>query len=308
MSRLLLLCALAATALYLATSTAAAAGCNGDPRLCDRRFDRVVLPAAHNAMSAADSGFQFPNQRISMAKQLALGIRGFLIDVYYGHVMPDGKVVKDDVKTPASQLYLCHAVCENGAMPLADGLKVFEDFLAANPSNVLQFVVEDYVSPDDLTAAFDASGLGARAYRGTTGAKWPTLRQMIRGNQQVVVLAEHVAGAQPWYHLAYKGIVQETPYSWRRPSEITSPRKWRASCKPNRGGIKGSLFLMNHWSPPFAPTATTSRTVNAKKVVVGRAKACRKRRGRLPTIVAADMVDSGFLVAAVRELNGLTRS
>ena len=307
MPRLLLLCALAATAFCLAAATASAAGCNGDPRLCDRRFDRVVLPGAHNAMSAADAGFQFPNQRIGLAKQLALGIRGFLIDVYYGHVGPDGKVVKDDVRTPQSGLFLCHLVCENGATPLADGLKAFTDFLAARPDEVLQLIVEDYVTPEDLTAAIDASGLGALVYRGATGPRWPTLRQMIAARQQVVVLAEKRAGVQPWYHLAYGGIVQETPYTFAKPSLLTKRRNWRASCKPNRGGRRGSLFLMNHWSPPFAPKAATSVRVNSKRVIVGRANACRKRRGRIPTLIAADMVDVGSLVPAVRALNGLAR-
>src|SRR5689334_5430351 len=118
MSRLALLTICAAILACALSSTASAAGCNNDPRLCDKRFDRVVLPAAHNAMSAAEAGFQFPNQRIGIAKQLQLGIRGFLLDVYYGHVNAEGKVVKDDVKTPESGMYLCHVVCENGATPL----------------------------------------------------------------------------------------------------------------------------------------------------------------------------------------------
>ena len=283
--------------------SAAAAGCNGDTRLCDKRFDRVVLPAAHNAMSAADAGFSFPNQRIGIAKQLELGIRGLLIDVYYAHVGPDGTVVKDDVKTPESGLWLCHVVCENGATPLADALKAVADFMAANPDEVLQFIVEDYVTPEDLTGAFEAAGLDGLVYRGPTLPRWPTLRQMIATSQRIVVLAEPTAGAQPWYRLAYGGITQETPYSWSTPSLLTKKRNWRASCKPNRGGTKGTLFLMNHWSPPFAPKAATSAQVNSRRVVVGRALACRKRRGRMPTMVAADMVDVGSLIAAVRELN-----
>ena len=299
----LLAAAVSVAAVLVLTATASAAGCNGSTRLCDKRFDRVVLPAAHNAMSAADAGFQFPNQRIGIAKQLAFGIRGLLIDVYYAHAGPDGKVVKDDVKTPESGLYLCHVVCENGATPLADALKAIADFMAANPDEVLQLIVEDYVTPEDLTAAFDAAGLGGLVYRGPTLPHWPTLRQMIASSGRIVVLAEHTAGAQPWYRPAYQGLVQETPYSWSQPALLTKKRNWRASCKPNRGGKKGSLFLMNHWSPPFAPKAATSAQVNSKRVIVGRALACRKRRHRMPTIVAADMVDVGSLVQAVRELN-----
>jgi hypothetical protein len=128
---------------------------------------------------------------------------------------------------------------------------------------------------------------------------------MINTRRQIVVLAEKAAGSQPWYRLAYDGITQETPYSFKEPGLLTKSANWRASCAPNRGGTKGSLFLMNHWSPPFAPKPSTSAKVNARSVIVGRARACLRRRGRLPTLVAADMVDAGGLIAAVRQLNKL---
>jgi hypothetical protein len=168
---------------------------------------------------------------------------------------------------------------------------------------VLQIIVEDYVTPEDLTAAFDAAGLGALVHRRPGARPWPTLRQMIATSQRIVVLAEKNAGAQPWYAPTYSGIVQETPYSWSKPSLLTRKRNWRASCRANRGGSRGSLFLMNHWSPPFAPKAATAAQVNSRRAVVGRALACRKRRGRMPTMVAADMVDVGSLIQAVRQLN-----
>jgi hypothetical protein len=77
---------------------------------------------------------------------------------------------------------------------------------------------------------------------------------------------------------------------------------------PNRGGRKGTLFLMNHWSPPIPPAQpdrAASARVNKRSVLVGRARECRRVRGRLPTIVAVDQVKAGGLLAAVRELNGL---
>ena len=51
-------------ALVLAAPAAAHGGlrCNGPPSLCERRFDRVVLPAAHNAMSSQHAGFQIPTR------------------------------------------------------------------------------------------------------------------------------------------------------------------------------------------------------------------------------------------------------
>jgi hypothetical protein len=126
---------------------------------------------------------------------------------------------------------------------------------------------------------------------------------MIGTRRQVVILAERDSGNVPWCHEAYGGILQETAYTWANPSQLTDPANWPASCAPNRGGRSGSLFLMNHWSPPVAPNPATSALVNAADVLEGRALACRAARGLMPTIVAVDMFQSGGLFEAVRRLN-----
>lgn len=112
----------------------------------------------------------------------------------------------------------------------------------------------------------------------------------------------------PWYHRAYDGILQETPFSFRTPELLIDPANWASSCQPNRGGTTGSLFLMNHWSPstpPAEPDPEASAAVNAEGVILGRARECERIRGRLPSIVAADQVSYGGLFAAVDELNGV---
>jgi hypothetical protein len=277
--------------------------CNGDARLCDRHFNQVVLPAAHNAMSAASLGWQIPNQPVGIPDQLALGVRGFLFDTYYAHVNPDGVVVADPTPTPASRLYLCHVACQIGATPLIDVLRAMDFFLDRHPDNVLAIVNEDYVAPEDFAREFRRSGLIDHVWRGRTGPNWPKLRNMIERGKQLVVTAEHDSGNVPWYHEAYQGIMQETNYNWPSASQITDPAQWPASCAPNRGGTTGTLFLMNHWSPPVAPTPAGSAVVNATDTLVGRALACKAVRGILPTIVAVDMFSSGGLFEAVRRLN-----
>jgi hypothetical protein len=300
------LLAAALLVVLAAAAPAAARGgpmrCNGEAALCDRPFDRTVLPATHNAMSAHALGWQFPNQQYSIGDQLRLGVRGFLIDTYYGHRQPDGAVVTDPVKTPQSELFVCHVLCQLGATPLVDVLRAVRDHLRAEPDSVLAVVNEDSIAPRDFRRAVRRSGLRRYVYRGRTGP-WPTLRQMIRRRQQVVLLAERDSGTVPWYHEAYGGIVQETPYTFGAPELLTDPAQWEASCRPNRGGTSGSLFLMNHWSPPFAPTPAGSAIVNAAQVIAGRAATCARVRGRLPTLIAVDMFGAGGLLEAVRWLN-----
>jgi hypothetical protein len=302
------------TLLVLAATAApahAALSCNGSSKLCSRTFDKVVLPATHNSMSAAALGFQIPNQPVGIPDQLKDGIRGFLIDTHYGRVQPDGSVVTDDDGKATGgkrDTYLCHVVCQIGHSKLVPVLHSMRNFLRSHPGNVLLLDVEDYITPKDFVKAMKRSGLSKYAYRGST-KHWPTLRTMIKRNQQVVVLDEHRAGGAPWVHLDYAGIVQETAYTWTDPAQITDPANWPASCAPNRGGTKGSLFLMNHWSPPTPrpqPDSVADAQVNATDVLAGRARACQAARGLLPTIVAVDQYRTGGLFDAVKQLNGLT--
>jgi len=287
--------------------------CNGAKELCGRPFNRVVLAGAHNAMSALDLGWKLPNQTAAIPDQLRSGIRALLVDTHYGRLQPDGTVVTDDdgTKTEGQRgLYLCHVACQLGASPLVPVLRSIRKFLRQNPNNVLTIVNEDYITPADFAAAMKQSGLADYAFRGPPGPHWPILHQMIATHQQVLVLAEHDAGSVPWYHLAYEGILQETPYTFENPERLIDPANWAASCRPNRGGTNGSLFLLNHWSPstpPAVPDPAASAAVNAEQVLVGRARECRRLRGIRPTIIAADQIGYGGLVAAVDELNGVSR-
>lgn len=296
----------AALALALGGSTAAAqVGCNGDPSLCDRTLDRVVLPATHNSMSNAAGGWSIPNQQVGIPAQLAAGVRGFLIDIYYAHPGPDGKLVTDTTKQPGDQLYLCHVACSIGNDSLYEQLRGVKRFLRDNPRNVLMFVNEDYTQPADFAAEVRRSGLREHIYGGELGpGKWPTLRTLIRERRQVIMLSQGDTGPfSRWYHNAYAGLMQETPYNWNTPNLLIDQSMWPASCQPNRGGTTGDLFLMNHWSPPVAPKPATSSFVNAANVLVGRARTCRFIRGRAPTLIAVDMFQSGGLFEAVRQLN-----
>src|SRR5438132_116737 len=161
---------LLATTLALAAAAAPAAAqtCNGSSSLCARPFNRVVLPATHNSMSAASLGFQIPNQPVGIPDQLKAGVRGFLIDTHYGRRMADGAVATDDDGKGTGgvrDLYLCHVVCQIGESKLVPVLHSMRDFLRKHPGNVLLLDVEDYVTPKDFVAAMKRSGLATYAYR-----------------------------------------------------------------------------------------------------------------------------------------------
>ncbi len=263
-------------------------------------------------MSSVSLGWALANQSVAIPDQLDYGIRGFLIDTHYGRMKPDGSVVTDDDHTVAKSVgprntYLCHEFCEIGAERLTPVLRQIRRFLQQHPNNVLLIDNEDYIKPKAFARAAGRSRLRNHIYEGPTD-DWPTLRQMISAKQQVVVLADNRGGGISWYHHTYAGIMQETPYSFDPPSELWNAKNWRKSCGPNRGDVTGSLFLMNHWSPstpPPAPDLETAAHVNARSVIYNRARTCERVRGRIPSIIAADQVDTGGLLAAVRDLNGI---
>jgi len=323
------------------TSTAAPArgGCNGHAELCDRPLDQVALAATHNAMSAPVPGWYSAQQDRPIPDQLRDGIRGLLIDTHYADRLPNGRLRTDvgdrvellrnaqqDGVSPAGVdaalrarerlgfsgkgvrgMYLCHSFCELGGMPLSDVLDELHDFLVANPNEVVVVINQDYVTPRDFVDAVDAAGLGRFAYRGPTApGRWPTLRQMIDSGQRVVFLAEEHAGAAPWYHLAYDGITEETPYSFSKPEQLTSPSAVPASCRPNRGGDGAPLLLVNHWitTDPL-PRPSNADQVNAFGPLLNRLQECRRIRHHIPNLVAVDFYRHGDVERAVDALNGL---
>jgi hypothetical protein len=313
--------------------------CNGYAALCDRPLDEVVLPATHNSMSAPLPGWFSSEQERSIGGQLADGIRGFLIDTHYGDLLPNGKVrteleseadiqerlKQDGVSPEAFQaakrlrerlgfrgkgkrgMYLCHSFCELGATPLSSGLKDIHDFLVTHPADVIVVINQDYVTPADFVKAVADARLTPYVFKGLSDSHWPTLREMIDSGQRVVFLAENHAGGAPWYQLAYKRLTEETPYEFRRASQLTDPQGLAASCRPNRGPASGApMFLINHWiSTDPIPLPSNAAKVNAYGPLLERARECEQVRHHLPNLLAVNFYKEGDLLRVVNTLNGV---
>ena len=318
-------------------SVASANTCNGYAALCGKTLPEVVMPATHNSMAAPLPGWFSSEQDRGIGGQLEDGIRGLLIDTHYGDKLANGRVRTDftNLQQVLSQdgisqeqidaakrlrdragfkgkgtrgMYLCHTSCELGFTPLADALKEIHDFIATHPDNVLVIVNQDYITPADYVKAIDKAGLTQYVFKDFDGSQWPTLREMIDSNQKVVFLAENHAGAAPWYQLAYKGLLQETPYQFKRASLLTSTSNLDATCVPNRGVDSAPLFLINHWvSTDPVPRPSDAKTVNAYKPLLARAQRCQRIRHRLPNLLAVNFYKEGDLFRVVNTLNGISR-
>ena len=244
---------------------------------------------------------------VGIPDQLADGVRGFLVDTYAGVRRRDGVVVTGGAASAGRRaIYLCHVRCEIGATPLLDVLRAMTRFLHRHPSEVLVIVNEDHVSAEDFTKVVKRSGLARYVYRGSAGPRWPTLRRMIASRGQVVLLAESDVRGAPWYHPAYEGIVQETPYSFNNVAQLTEPAKRAASCEPNRGPVTAPLMLVNHWiTTDPAPRPSNAARVNAYDPLLARARECQRIRKRLPNLIAVDFYRRGDVFRVVDTLNGV---
>jgi hypothetical protein len=90
--------------------------------------------------------------------------------------------------------------------------------------------------------------------------------------------------------------VQETPFLFRRPGQL--------SCRANRGSPDAPLFLLNHWITDKRREVSNAARVNARGVLLTRARECQAERGLLPNFVAVDFYDRGDLFGVVDTLNG----
>lgn len=314
--------------------------CNGHAELCGKRLDDVTLAATHNAMSTAADDWFSSIQTLSIRDQLRAGVRGLLIDAHYG--LRAGNAVRTDLSEASERagnvdrklyeqalgpdglaaiqrirdrvlpgegepgVFLCHRFCELGATEITGALREVREFLVEQPDEVLVIVIEDYVLPSAIMAAFEESGLAEKVYRGPPTGPFPTLREMIDSGQQVVVYAERVGGGVRWYTPGYERAIQETPYTFKRPALLTEPSKWPASCEPNRGRDDAPLLLMNHWvNTDPTPRPSNAAIVNRRDVLAGRARECARIRGQRVNLLAVDFVGQGDVAGAADELNGV---
>jgi hypothetical protein len=302
-----------------ATLAPAAAGrnqmrCLGSVDMCSLRYDQAAYLATHNSMSTTASRFIGPLQDPDLTSQLDEGARALLIDTHTWEQPTQiaAKVAKDpdfppDLKArlptlisqanpPRPGLWLCHAVCRAGAIPLVPTLRSIGAWLAANPSEVVTLIIQNDVSGAQTESAFAEAGLNEMLYPPSSdpSAPWPTLGEMVRSNRRLVVFAEVGSGPAPWYRNFYQ-YGMETPFAFTSPAAMT--------CAPHRGGTGKRLFLLNHFITTSGGSRLAAGEVNARPFVLDRAHRCQASRGALVNFVAVDYATIGDALSAVDALN-----
>jgi hypothetical protein len=305
--------------------------CNGYAELCSRRIDQVVFPGTHNSMSAAESpGWFIANQRYAIARQLDDGIRALKISTHYGigktgDVRTDIEGEGERVNRVSEKLsgaarealqrfsgsvgfgtgkgkrevWLCHTLCELGATNAVSFFSTISRFLALNPGQVIILFDEDYVSEASLEEVFKRSGLYSHLAVLRLGQQMPTLGQLVRSGHNVLVFTqEPVSGRHPWDMYAFDGFIQDTPLGAVEPSQFT--------CQLYRGTASSPLLMMNDWADVFPPRRSANVALNKRAFILKRARQCEAERRHIPNLILTDFYESGEVIAAARELNGLS--
>ncbi|ADB54085.1 PI-PLC domain-containing protein [Conexibacter woesei] len=306
-------------------AAAPATGCNGPRAYCDLRLDEYTFPGTHNSFSAAhEPGWLIPNQRFGIARQLDAGIRAFLLDVHVG-VKTDqlvrtdlqaegsdrnkvGKVIGPANLATAERLagrvgagdlrgrrepFLCHTLCELGAVPAKEQLRAFGRFLDRNRGEVLLFMMEPYLPPAQMARLFREAGLGDDVVTLDRAAPLPTLGDLVRADRRLLVFTEGEGGVPPWYMPAWS-FFQDTPLGATKPSEF--------SCRRTRGDADSPLLLINHWIDAFPPNPRRNREIG-DGFLTRRIARCERERGMRANVVAVDFYDRSDVVEASRGLN-----
>lgn len=302
--------------------------CNGSVAMCELTLGEAVFAGTHNAFSAADSpGWFIANQRRTIERQLADGIRLFLIDPHWGIEDSKGRVRTDFQSEGRSRnkvakalppeeleaaerlagrvgagdlegmraVWLCHTVCELGATRMLDSLTQMRTFLDNNRGEVLILFIEPYVAPAKLAKVFAKSGLDRYLATLERDQPLPTLGELVRENKRVIVFAEKDAdGTVPWYLDGFS-FVQDTPLGAETVKEL--------SCKRFRGTADSPILMLNHWADLFPPRAEPNRPFLKEREVIGRAHECGRERGLPVSLIAVDQYDQGPFLDAVDALN-----
>jgi hypothetical protein len=302
--------------------------CNGSRGLCAVPLNEVVFAGTHNSFSAADSpGWFIANQRRNIPRQLRDGIRLFLLDAHWGVEGGNGRV-KTDFHTEQRdrnrvvaalppkilkaaerlagrvglrgeggkrELFLCHTVCELGATRMVNALTDIREFLDKNRGEVAVIFMEPYVTPQDIEKSFKESGLDKYVATLDRDEPLPTLGQLVRSNERVIVLTEKDAdGTVPWYIDGFS-LVQDTPLKATKASQL--------SCKRFRGSADSPLLMLNHWADLFPPRLQANRPFQRERFILDRAHRCARVRGVTANLIAVDYYDQGRLIPAVAALN-----
>ena len=273
--------------------------CNGHVELCDRPLDRGRARRRRTTRCRPRCRAGSPPSRTARSPASSSdGIRGLLIDTHYADRLPNGApahrtsaarascsagAAQDGVSPDAVDaalrirerlgfagegergMYLCHTFCELGGDAAGAGARATST-TSSSPTRTRSSSSSTRTTSRRRTSSAPSTtaGLGRLAYRGPTDGRLADAARDDRPQPARRASSPRTsAGAAPWYHLAYKAITEETPYTFaerrrssptrrgcpraagrtagrrarRCSSSTTGSRPTRCRCRPTREAV-----------------------------------------------------------------------
>lgn len=284
--------------------------CNGSRDFCELRYDEAVYPASHNAMASNAARFVGAVQDPDLSGQLDTGVRALLLDVHHWTTPEDVRSFLDGLepaersrlepytrgaRSSRSGLWLCHSVCQLGAVRLDSALNHLGTWLWRNPTEVVTLILQDEVPAAEVMAAFDAASLPTRIVTPPPDpdGDWPDLGELVADNRRLVVFAENADVPGTWYRRFFR-YAADTPFTVDAPGAF--------GCEIGRGSEHAAMLLVNHWLTSDEPKRADAETVNRRSSLLDQISRCEKA-GLVPTFVAANFTTIGDLIPVVTDLN-----
>lgn len=254
-----------------------AQACNRHPALCARSVADVAFPTTHNSFSTSASFTTgFTNQNRDIGRQLADGIRGFMLDTYWHKPL-----------FKSARAVMCHGNCTlGGYVDLVPELAKIRTFLASRPNEVVMLFIEQHsLTPAQFSSAIGAAGLLGEVYtHPSPSAPWPTLGELIAARRRLIVFyaTDEAELSRPaWYHRMRDEIV-ETPYAYKTTSQF--------ACNKDRGNPNAQLYFVNHFLSDPAGWERLAKQANRWDVVLDHVSDCESQV-QLPNAVAVDFYE-----------------
>lgn len=272
--------------VFLALSFHGKSQCNGSQKLGNKKYNEVAYLTTHNAYNSASEGFTFPNQNLSISEQLAMGVRGFMLDVY-------------DLKG-TSTVY--HAKKILGKAPFTSVLQDIKVFLDDNPNEVVTIILECYTMASEIEKDLKSIGLFNYLYA-HTNTQWPTLQEMIENNTRLVLFTDRKDAAleQNWYHYIWDHAI-ETHFTVHNVNDF--------NCDFNRGDSTKELFILNHFATKSllgTGNKRASEVANTNPFFINRVLQCYHATQKFPNFITVDFVELGNAMEVVNEMNSISQ-
>jgi hypothetical protein len=311
------------------------AGINAQPaELLDRKYNEFAQVLVHNATSHDYEHSLVADQNKSFDEILNYGFRAFKLPLHtpvkYGrgsdvvwvaHLNDDlvKKVVDKIMDQPIVPNALKGSVesfvqdimwdeIDLTKMTLADFLVKIKAFLEGNPKEIVTFFLDTHNIPDVSNAiykVFKTTGVDKYLYTQDAEKEWPTLREMIKKNQRIVVFFDDpVAAGVPFmrdsdwkfengyeYHSVAALEAEDCLKDFSSPAGVVNAASYVASAGP-----KNKFFKMNHFiTKGAAGNRDEAFKANSYNSIMNSVKKCLAARGGMyPNFIHLDFVDQNY--------------